>query len=205
MKVICQGHIGNGWWKTGFLDHTWVLNPEFSPYAELTIIEWSRIDARGGRQPPRWPQGSQPLGIHSLASFPPTLHQAWCLWPVPQGRSDSISLLRLGYKDCALPFGFSSLTFAPGEGSCHVVNNSVRKPTGEGLEPLVNSEAVAKASQQPHEWAWKQILWPWSILEMTACLDNGLNTTSRETLRQKQPFKLLPNSWPEAAVCHHVC
>lgn len=69
-----------------------------------------------------------------------------------------------------------------------------RGPHREELRSLTNRQhQLASHRSEP---SWKGISHPHSGPEMTPALVNILTATSWETLRQNQPAKLMPNSWP---------
>ena len=84
-----------------------------------------------GSQFPRWLLMTPSLAFMFLCSL---LYQGWSAWPVEYGTSDSLSLLRLGYKKyCS--FSLSLSLSPPRQYGCGPCSS----PHGEELKPPASS------------------------------------------------------------------
>lgn len=61
-----------------------------------------------GNQLPIWSQWSSCTGIHTFVYFSSMFYQGWSMWPIGYGRSDGMSLLKIGHKR---PCDFSFILF----------------------------------------------------------------------------------------------
>lgn len=150
LKWIAQGHTVVKGRREFFSTHIWVLNQGFSNVLSFRWIIQNLCQF--GSQHPRWSQCPQLPGrkLHTLAESHPALDQGWSLRSITYGRGGGVPLLRLSYKSLCFPLGPSSLVFHS-TGSKRQLNNPMKRPTGEGLKSLANSQWVTKVYHQPPE------------------------------------------------------
>ena len=129
--------------------------------------------------------------IYTLASNE-WIRQYWCM-----------SRLKLGYKKTVTSdtppsvsvFLSLSVSHMLREASFHNVSRPMPPRSGEERGPLYNSLWGNETCQhQPQGWALKWIRQPPLSLEMSADQADTSTLTSRKTLSQKYPAKLLPET-----------
>ena len=131
---------------------------------------------------PKW---APPPGIHTLVQFPPILDKDWSVWPIEDGRSNYLLLLRSGYKRrwdlVALLCSFSS--HSPwGKPAAMTWAALWRGSFGEGLMLLPRATRLSLEADSPAPVK----------LQMLAA--------SGETLNQNHLAKLFLDSWPTETV-----
>ena len=113
------------------------------------------------------------------------------------GKSDRVSLLKLGYKKTDFNFSLPDLTLV--ETSCHIMSCPWWVFTWEGTDD---------SYQQPARiWSPQTIMWvnsgmdpsPWKSQE-TGALANTLFAALRETSSLRHPAKGHPDFWPPEPV-----
>lgn len=135
-------------------------------------------------------QWSTPPGRHALVEFSPTLYQSCSMWWIEHGRSDRMSLMRLGYKrHCGFWLALSLIS-----------------PSGVYQLPWLEAAMWGVFCQQSvRNWGFWQELHMSAILEADHIIqvklsDDYILADTRlqphETLTQNHTAKLLPGSWP---------
>lgn len=151
-----------------------------------------------GSQLPIWSQWSSCTGIHTFVYFSSMFYQGWSMWPIGYGRSDGMSLRKIGHKR---PCDFSIILFLL---NCllwemlatilwrHSYFLTERPLCEEKLRPTAREE-LSSINNHRNELGSKSShpVKPW----MTEALANISVTISWQTLNRNQTAELLPNAW----------
>ena len=114
--------------------------------------------------------------------------EVWSVWPTEYRKSDSLSLLRLGYKrHCSFFLGLSVSVFL----SDHLLWGKLAAVSGGALCKDPCSKELRSPGNSQHQLVslvceppWKQILQPQSSLQMMVAPTDTLTKTLWETLSQ---------------------